>query len=166
MHNRMVSFSSRYRVSIQSAGMLQQLQSRGLSYNELMPGGLLNEANEQEPSSSHEFVHFTYASGRISSKLEDEQEQLKVGPREDFLLDVAAQHRRGSKSGLGPGNPRSSERPRPIQRSNRTKRVSQEITNDIRQRRNGSRKSNHQRSVPEAEHSIQFSRSLRLWRSP
>src|SRR5437016_7259504 len=110
-----LSFSSRYRVFVQSARMLQQLKSPGLGYNEFMPRQALNETNEQGPPSSHEFFCFTNASGRLPSKLEDEQDQLKVGPRENFLLDVAAQHRRGCESGSRPSNPRSAKRPRLIQ---------------------------------------------------
>src|SRR2546428_13209938 len=46
------AFSSRCRVSIQSAGMLQQLKIPGLGYNELIPRRPLNQTNEQGPNSS------------------------------------------------------------------------------------------------------------------
>src|SRR2546426_5422511 len=59
------AFSSRCRVSIQSAGMLQQLKSPGLGYNELIPGRLFNKPKKQEPRPSHKFFHFTYTSDSI-----------------------------------------------------------------------------------------------------
>ncbi len=68
-------------------------KSRGPGYNEFIPPEVLNETNEQGPSSSHEFLRFDYASRRFPNKLEDKQDQLKAGSREGLLFDVAAQHR-------------------------------------------------------------------------